>query len=81
MTLRPTQTESRTFLFSLLDQLEEVSTTCAARCESEEMQSKARLADNEAVTEEIAGAAYIENFAVKVFTQADNADRAGKATR
>ena len=39
------------------------------------------MSNNEAVTEEIAGAAYIENFAVKVFTQADNADRAGKATR
>ena len=39
------------------------------------------MEDNQAVTEEIAGAAYIENFALKVFTGADNEDRAGKATR
>ena len=41
------------------------------------LQMKAVLASNEAVTNEAAGAAYIENFALKVFMSADNDDRAG----
>lgn len=39
---------------------------------------KAALADNEAVTSAAAGAAYVENFALRVFMNADNMDRAGK---
>jgi vacuolar protein sorting-associated protein VTA1 len=35
------------------------------------------LGNNEAVTSEAAGAAYVENFALKVFMSADNDDRAG----
>ena len=38
---------------------------------------KAILTTNEAVSSEAAGAAYIENFALKVFLSADNDDRAG----
>ena len=38
---------------------------------------KAVLGSNEAVTNEAAGAAYIENFALKVFMGADNEDRKG----
>ena len=38
---------------------------------------KAVLAGNEAVTSEAAGAAHVENFALKVFMSADNDDRAG----
>jgi len=38
---------------------------------------KAVLGNNEAVTSEAAGAAYIENFALKVFMSADNDDRVG----
>lgn len=38
---------------------------------------KAILGANEAVTNEAAGAAYVENFALKVFMSADNDDRAG----
>jgi vacuolar protein sorting-associated protein VTA1 len=38
---------------------------------------KAILASNEAVTNEAAGAAYVENFALKVFMSADNDDRKG----
>ncbi|EPQ28885.1 uncharacterized protein PFL1_03686 [Pseudozyma flocculosa PF-1] len=60
------QPESKQFLFSLLDTLEAL---------------KAQLADNDAVTNDIASAAYVENFALKVFVQADNQDRAGRATR
>jgi vacuolar protein sorting-associated protein VTA1 len=44
-------------------------------------QLKVELAGNEAVTEDAAAAAYIENFALKIFAQADNEDRTGKATR
>ncbi|GBB88892.1 hypothetical protein RclHR1_01550026 [Rhizophagus clarus] len=58
--------ESKLFLAKLLDILE---------------QEKKELADNEAITNEMAGEAYIENFSLKVFTIADNEDRAGKATR
>lgn len=42
---------------------------------------KATLADNDAALNDEAGAAYIENFAFRVFVQADNEDRAGKASR
>ena len=38
---------------------------------------KSVLSANEAVTNEAAGAAYVENFALRVFLGADNADRAG----
>jgi vacuolar protein sorting-associated protein VTA1 len=42
---------------------------------------KTNLADNEAVTDDDAGAAYIENFAMRVFNMADNEDRHEQATR
>ena len=42
---------------------------------------KRELEGNDAVEHEAAGAAYVENFALKVFVAADNEDRAGKATR
>ncbi|RIA85393.1 Vta1 like-domain-containing protein [Glomus cerebriforme] len=58
--------ESKTFLIKLLDMLE---------------QEKKDLADNEAVTDDLVGEAYVDNFSQKVFTMADNEDRAGKATR
>ncbi|ORY24765.1 Vta1 like-domain-containing protein [Naematelia encephala] len=54
--------EGTIWLMSLLDALE---------------QMKALLGSNEAVTNEAAGAAYIENFALKVFMSADNDDRNG----
>lgn len=38
---------------------------------------KAALGDNEAVSNEAVGSAHVENFALKVFLGADNADRAG----
>lgn len=38
---------------------------------------RALLAADEAVTSEAAGAAHVENFALKVFMSADNDDRAG----
>lgn len=38
---------------------------------------KVIMGNNEAIHSEAAGAAYIENFALKVFMSADNDDRAG----
>lgn len=42
---------------------------------------KAQNTTNDAFTDDIAAAAYIENFGLKLFSQADNEDREGKATR
>jgi len=42
---------------------------------------KGENADNDAVTEDAAASAYIENFGFKIFSTADNEDRKGKATR
>ncbi len=44
-------------------------------------QRKAALAHEAAITDDVAGAAYVDNFALKVFVGADNEDRSGKATR
>ncbi|CDS82074.1 uncharacterized protein SPSC_02894 [Sporisorium scitamineum] len=58
--------ESKMYLLALMDTLEDL---------------KAKLTDNDAVTNDAASSAYVENFALKVFVGADNEDRAGKATR
>ncbi|CAG8556622.1 1103_t:CDS:2 [Paraglomus brasilianum] len=58
--------ESNAFLNKLLDLLEA---------------EKKSLAGNEALTNDIAGSAYVENFALKIFINADNEDRLGKASR
>ncbi|KAG7099619.1 hypothetical protein E1B28_001447 [Marasmius oreades] len=42
---------------------------------------KAEIGPNDAVDLEAASAAYVENFALKVFTAADNEDRKGGSTR
>lgn len=42
---------------------------------------KDHLQDNDTVTNEVAGQAYVENFALNVFKLADDEDRAAKATR
>ncbi|KAK1232431.1 hypothetical protein PQX77_004461 [Marasmius sp. AFHP31] len=42
---------------------------------------KAEIGPNDAVDLEVASAAYVENFALKVFTTADNEDRRGASTR
>ena len=49
-------------------------------------QMKANLIASEAIetatiTDESAGSAYVESFAIKVFLQADDEDRAGKANK
>ncbi|SAM80467.1 uncharacterized protein UBRO_02439 [Ustilago bromivora] len=58
--------EAKMYLLTLMDTLEEL---------------KAKLTDNDAVTNDAASSAYVENFALKVFVGADNEDRSGKATR
>lgn len=60
------ESESKMYLLTLMDTLEDL---------------KSKLADNDAVTNDAASSAYVENFALKVFVGADNEDRSGKATR
>ncbi|SNX83247.1 uncharacterized protein MEPE_01953 [Melanopsichium pennsylvanicum] len=60
------ETEPKMYLLTLMDTLEDL---------------KSKLADNDAVINDAASSAYVENFALKVFVGADNEDRAGKATR
>ncbi|SCV71069.1 BQ2448_3831 [Microbotryum intermedium] len=43
--------------------------------------SKTELGMNEAITDDVAASAYVENFAVKLFDQADDEDRKGKSTK
>ncbi|KAG2022938.1 hypothetical protein CC2G_000650 [Coprinopsis cinerea AmutBmut pab1-1] len=57
---------SRDLLLSLLGVLERMKT---------------EIGPNDAVDVDAAGAAYVENFALKIFTLADNEDREGRATR
>lgn len=42
---------------------------------------KEEIGTNDAIDHESAGAAYVENFALKVFGMADNEDRTGAANR
>ncbi|CAG8569751.1 7646_t:CDS:2 [Ambispora leptoticha] len=58
--------ESKAFLATLLDVLEA---------------EKKGMAEHEIISNDMAGSAYVENFGLKVFFNADNEDRAGKATK
>ncbi|EIW66099.1 hypothetical protein TREMEDRAFT_45932, partial [Tremella mesenterica DSM 1558] len=62
LSLQNRSAEGTKFAMSLLDALEAM---------------KKILSNHEAVTNEAAGAAYVENFALKVFMSADNDDRNG----
>lgn len=64
--LKVKDTNARHFLFELLGLLEKMKTDLGA---------------NDAVHDEPASAAYIENFALRVFAAADSEDRKGNATR
>ncbi|KAF9486312.1 DUF605-domain-containing protein, partial [Pholiota conissans] len=57
---------SRDYLFALLGSLERL---------------KAEIGANDAIDLESVSSAYVENFALKVFANADNEDRSGRATR
>ncbi|KDQ63199.1 hypothetical protein JAAARDRAFT_29215 [Jaapia argillacea MUCL 33604] len=66
ISLRSPTPASRSYLLSLLTLLESF---------------KASLGSNDAIENEPASVAYVENFGLKVFGVADEEDRAGKATR
>ena len=64
--LKARDTPSRDLLFALLGALE---------------QTKNEVGPNDAIYNESASSAYVENFALKVFAGADNEDRNAHATR
>jgi vacuolar protein sorting-associated protein VTA1 len=64
--LKPRDPASRDFLFALLSALEKI---------------KNEIGPNDAIFNELASSAYVENFALKVFASADNEDRNAHATR
>ncbi|KAG1754875.1 Vta1 like-domain-containing protein [Suillus paluster] len=64
--LKAKDTASRTLLLNLLNALERL---------------KAQIGPNDAIHIEAASAAYVENFALRVFSMADDEDREGHATR
>jgi vacuolar protein sorting-associated protein VTA1 len=66
ISLKAQDTNSRYLLLNLLDALERL---------------KKEIGPNDAVDIEPASAAYVENFALKIFKTADDEDRAGKATK
>ncbi|KAH8924446.1 DUF605-domain-containing protein [Atractiella rhizophila] len=66
MALKPTEVESRKFLMSLMDGLEEMKT---------------QAGDDPLFGDDAIAAAYIRSFALKIFLTADNEDRSGKASR
>ncbi|KIK96379.1 hypothetical protein PAXRUDRAFT_825999 [Paxillus rubicundulus Ve08.2h10] len=66
ISLKAQDPSSRNLLLNLLDALERL---------------KKEIGTNDAIDMEPASAAYVENFALKVFKMADDEDRAGKATK
>jgi vacuolar protein sorting-associated protein VTA1 len=43
-------------------------------------ETKSRQADNDAITDDVAAQAFVEQFAIETFQRADNAVRANKAS-
>ncbi|KAG0145075.1 hypothetical protein CROQUDRAFT_589421 [Cronartium quercuum f. sp. fusiforme G11] len=66
--------ETRQFLSILLEYLEGVSISCA-------IDAKARLSDQDAITNNLAARAYVENFALKIFDGADQEELGGNPTK
>ncbi|PLW25667.1 hypothetical protein PCASD_25331 [Puccinia coronata f. sp. avenae] len=66
MSIGHTEPESREFLMRLLDLLE---------------QAKTQLSENDAITNNLAATAYVENFGLKIFDGADKEDQQGLSTR
>ncbi|KAI5451314.1 hypothetical protein NCC49_001909 [Naganishia albida] len=64
--------EANKFLMNLLDVLEQMKSSLVDPTSGVE---------HSTITDEAAGSAYVENFAMKVFLQADDEDRAGKASK
>ncbi|PPQ82643.1 hypothetical protein CVT25_007572 [Psilocybe cyanescens] len=66
ISLKARSTPARDLLFALLNALEQMKTA---------------IGTNDAIDIESVSSAYLENFALKVFANADNEDRGGRATR
>lgn len=66
ISLKAQDSNSRNLLLNLLDALERL---------------KREIGPNDAIDIEPASAAYVENFALKVFKMADDEDRAGNASK
>ncbi|KAI8985960.1 Vta1 like-domain-containing protein [Pilobolus umbonatus] len=62
----PRNKETNDYLSQLLDNLENL---------------KNSIQDNEPITDDLVGYAHVEDFALKVFINADNEDRSGKASK
>ncbi|KAI9268391.1 Vta1 like-domain-containing protein [Helicostylum pulchrum] len=62
----PRNKETNEYLTHLLDALEN---------------QKKTIGENEAITDDLVGYAHVENFALKIFLNADNEDRSGKASK
>ncbi|KZT30903.1 DUF605-domain-containing protein [Neolentinus lepideus HHB14362 ss-1] len=73
ISLKSKATPARTYLFSLLSLLE--------RMKSDVVSTLGKSGGADAVEDEAASAAYVENFALRVFESADSEDRKGQATR
>ncbi|KAI8457422.1 Vta1 like-domain-containing protein [Phakopsora pachyrhizi] len=66
MSIGKTSTESREFLMKLLDLLEHV---------------KGKISDNDAISNNLAATAYVENFGLKIFDSADDEDQRGLSNK
>jgi vacuolar protein sorting-associated protein VTA1 len=63
-----TTKQSKLILIKIMDELEEKK-----KCFS--------VSENEVITNDVVGYAHVENFALKIFFNADNEDRAGKSSK
>ncbi|KAJ3359213.1 hypothetical protein HDU91_004982 [Kappamyces sp. JEL0680] len=72
----PTAKDSQGFILGLMDRLEKVLRAALLSC-----QDKVALKDQEAIQNEMIGYAHVENFALKIFLNADNEDRMGEASK
>ncbi|MBW0551994.1 hypothetical protein O181_091709 [Austropuccinia psidii MF-1] len=66
LSIRPVDNQSREFIMRLLDLLEH---------------AKIKLSDHDAITNNLAASAYVENFALRIFDSADDENRSGLSTR
>lgn len=68
----------------LMDKLEQVQSPVSrsfAREADPEKKSKADHQDNDAIVDDLAGQAYVEQFGTETFSRAENAMKLNKATR
>ena len=83
--LHKSSNESMTYTTNLMDKLEQVRwkgcdfQSISMRLMTDQM--KADYAENDAITDDMAGHAYIEQFGLETFQRAENAMKANKASR